>query len=119
MEPRQLHAPADPGFRLDLDGRAHFLYEGYTVSVQVRRTTPEDVLNYHEYEYESDEVVMAGAVTLEGIDVGAAWAVANERDVHDMREALERVLRETVDDLRHTVARLSARVEETDRKCRA
>ncbi|MEV8601033.1 hypothetical protein AB0465_14265 [Streptomyces griseoviridis] len=83
----------------------------------MRRATPEDALNYHDYD--PDEVVMAGAVTLEGTDVGAAWTVANERDAHDMREALEGVLREAVDDLRRTVARLSARVEETDRKCRA
>ncbi|MYR64075.1 hypothetical protein GTY54_50370 [Streptomyces sp. SID625] len=85
MELRQLHAPADPGFRLSLDGTARFVHEGYTVSVQVRRATPEDALNYHDYEYDPDEVVMAGAVTLEGTDVGAAWAVANERDAHEMR----------------------------------
>ncbi|WP_332756906.1 hypothetical protein [Streptomyces sp. MT206] len=117
MELRQLRAPADPGFRLDLDGTAQFVHEGYTVALQVRRATPEDALYYYQpTEHDSDDVVMTGTVTLEGTEVGAARAVANEREGHSMREALEEVLRDAVADVRRTVARLSACVEQTDRK---
>ncbi|MBZ3908597.1 MULTISPECIES: hypothetical protein [Streptomyces] len=120
MELRQLYAPADPGFRLDLDGTARFLHEGYTVTVQVRRATPEDGLSYYQpQENDSHDVVMTGTVTLEDIAVGAARAVANERDALSMREAMEEVLRDVVDDARRTVARLSARVEQIDSKYRA
>ncbi|MFJ3182345.1 hypothetical protein ACIPJN_28690 [Streptomyces sp. NPDC086796] len=115
MELCQLGAPADPGFRLDLDGTARFFHKGYTVAIQVRRATPEDDLSYYQpQENDPHDVVMTGTVTLEGSDVGAAHAVANERDAHSMREALEEVLRDAVDDVRRTVARLSARVEQID-----
>ncbi|GAA3763872.1 hypothetical protein ACRWOO_29425 [Streptomyces sp. NEAU-PBA10] len=117
MKLLQLGAPADPGFRLDLDGNARFLHEGYTVTVHVRRATPEDELYYFQLtEHDPHDVVMTGTLTLEGTDVGAASAVANERDAHSMREALEEVLRDAVNDARHTVACLSARVEQTDRR---
>jgi hypothetical protein len=119
MELRQLGAPADPGFRLDLDGTACFVHEGYTVTVQVRRATPQDARYYNDLlENDRHDLVMTGTVTLEDIDAGTAYSVANERDGHSMRQALEEVLRDAVDDVRRTVARLSARVEQTDRKHR-
>lgn len=119
MDLCQLGAPADPGFRLDLEGRARFLHEGFTVEVQVRRATPEDVQDYYEHEYDPDEVVMEGTVTLCGVDVATVGALANERDADSMREALARILAEVVDDARRTVARLSVRVQEVNRKHRA
>ncbi|MFG3403687.1 hypothetical protein [Streptomyces sp. NPDC048142] len=119
MDLCQLGAPADPGFRLDLEGRARFLHEGFTVEVQVRRAMPEDVQDYYEHEYDPDEVVMEGTVTLCGVDVATVGALANERDADSMREALERVLAEVVDDVRHTVAHLSVRVQEANHKHRA
>lgn len=119
MDLRQLGAPADPGFRLDLDGQACFLHEGFTVLVQARRATPEDVQAYYEHEYDPDEVVMDGTVTLCGVDVATVGALANERDADSMREALERILAEVVDDVRSVVAQLSVRVQEANRKHRA
>ncbi|MFD4245805.1 hypothetical protein ACFWP3_30060 [Streptomyces sp. NPDC058525] len=119
MDLCQLGAPADPGFRLDLEGRARFLHEGFTVDVQVRRAAPEDVQDYYEHEYDPDEVVMEGTVTLCGVDVSRVGALANERDADSMREALARILAEVVDDVRHIVTRLSVRVQEANRKHRA
>ncbi|WP_030574178.1 hypothetical protein [Streptomyces aureocirculatus] len=119
MDLCQLGAPADPGFRLDLEGRARFLHEGFTVEVQVRRATPEDVQDYCEHGYDPDYVVMEGTVTLCGVDVATVGALANERDADSMREALARILAEVVDDVRRTVARLSVRVQEANRKHRA
>lgn len=119
MDLCQLGAPADPGFRLDLEGRARFLHEGFTVEVQVRRATPEDVQDYYKHEYDPDEVVMEGTVTLCGVDVASVGALANERDADSMREALARILAEVVDDVRHTVTHLSVRVQEANRKHRA
>ncbi|MFI6528077.1 hypothetical protein [Streptomyces uncialis] len=118
MELRQLSAPADLGFRLDLDGTARFLHEGYTVTVHGRRPTAEDAWCYYD-PLDSHDVLIAGTVTLEGVDVGTAYAIANERDAYSMRQALEEVVRDAVDDVRHTVARLSARVEQIDHKHRA
>ncbi|MFF9436349.1 hypothetical protein ACF1BP_21705 [Streptomyces sp. NPDC014735] len=115
-----VRCPADLGFRFDLDGTARFVREGYTVTVQVRRATPEDVLSYCQpQENYPQEVVMTGTVTLEGTDVGTAHAVVNERDAHGMRQALEEILRAAVNDVRRAVARLSTRVEQIDRKHRA
>lgn len=95
MELLQLGAPVDPGFR--------FLHEGYTVALQVRRATPEDVRSYYEVpESDRHDVLLTGTVTLEGVDAGTACAVANERDGHSMRRALEEVLRDAVDDVRRT-----------------
>ncbi|MEV6426005.1 hypothetical protein [Streptomyces sp. NPDC051662] len=120
MELRQLSAPADPGFRLDLDGSARFFHEGYTVTVQVRRATSEDALSYYQpQENDPHDVVMTAAVALEGTDVGVACAVADERHAHSMREALEEVLRGVVEDVRRTVALLGARVEQIDREHRS
>ncbi|MER8119215.1 hypothetical protein [Streptomyces sp. NPDC094031] len=117
MELCQLGAPADPGFRLDLDGTARFTHEGYLVAVQVRRATAEDTRSYYELlETDPHDVLLTGVVTLEGIEVGTASAVANERDSYSMRQALEEVLRDTVTEVRRTVAALNARVEKTDRK---
>ncbi|MFJ4700474.1 hypothetical protein ACIP5N_22155 [Streptomyces sp. NPDC088768] len=119
MELCQLGVPADPGFRLDLDGTARFIHEGYLVELQVRRATAEDTRSYYELrENDRHDVVLTGTVTLKGIDVGTAYAVANERDGYSMRLALEEVLRETVTDVRRTVAALNARVEQIDRKHR-
>ncbi|WP_217226085.1 hypothetical protein [Streptomyces anulatus] len=119
MELRQLGGPADPGFRLDLDGTARFVHQGFTVTVQARRATPEDHLYYYRpAEHDPHDVVVSGIVTLENTDVGTASAVANERDGHNMREALEDVLRASVDDARRTVARLSVSVERIDREHR-
>ncbi|MFD3970233.1 hypothetical protein [Streptomyces cyaneofuscatus] len=116
MELLQLGAPADPGFRLDLDGTACFLHEGYTVALQVRRATSEDTRSYYELlESDCHDVLLTGTVTLEGIDAGTACAVANERDGYSMRQALEEVLRDAVDDVRRTAVRLSVRVEQIDR----
>ncbi|MFE7118845.1 hypothetical protein ACFU99_25845 [Streptomyces sp. NPDC057654] len=115
MELRQLSAPADPGFRLDLDGTARFFHEGYTVTVQGRRAaTAEDA--WCTYEPVDCDVQITGTVSLEGVDVGTAYAVGNERDAFSMRQALEEVLRDTVDDVRRTVTRLSARVAQIDHK---
>ncbi|MFE7485160.1 hypothetical protein [Streptomyces sp. NPDC057552] len=119
MELRQLGAPADPGFRLDLDGTARFTHEGYLVVIQARRATAEDTRSYFEpLETDPHDVLLTGAVTLEGIDVGTASAVGNERDSHSMRQALEEVLRDTVTEVRRTVAALNARVEQIDREHR-
>ncbi|MCX4826802.1 hypothetical protein OG883_45020 [Streptomyces sp. NBC_01142] len=117
MELRQLSAPADPGFRLDLDGTARFLHEGYTVTVQGRRATAEDAWCYYD-PLDRHDVLLTGTVTLQGVDAGTAYAIASELDAHSMRQALEEVLREAVDDVRRTAARLSARVEEIDHKHR-
>ncbi|MFJ5071711.1 hypothetical protein ACIQC7_35375 [Kitasatospora sp. NPDC088556] len=119
MDLCQLGAPADPGFRLDLEGRARFLHEGFTVAVQARRATPEDVHDYYEHEYDPDEVVMEGTVTLCGVDVATVGAFANERDADSVREALERILAGVVDDVRSVVAQLGVRVQESNRKHRA
>lgn len=116
MELLQLGAPADPGFRLDLDGTARFLHEGYTVALQVRRATSEDIPSYYELlASDRHNVLLTATVTLEGIDVSTACAVANEHDGHSMRQALEEILRDAVDEVRHTAVRLSARVEQIDR----
>jgi hypothetical protein len=105
----------DPGFRLDLEGRARFVHEGYTVDVRVRRATAEDMPPYLR-EVPSDAVVVTGAVTLDDVVLCEASAAANEREPGRMREALEEVLREAVEAARRAVARLAARVEEIDRK---
>ncbi|MFI1312923.1 hypothetical protein ACH4TS_22685 [Streptomyces albidoflavus] len=117
MKLRQLGAPADPGFRLDLDGTAQFTHEGYLVAVQVRRATAEGTRSYCEpFETDPHDVLLTGVVTLEGIDVGTASAVANELDSYSMRQALEEVLRDAVTEVRRTVAALNARVAQTGRK---
>ncbi|TLQ39463.1 hypothetical protein [Streptomyces marianii] len=68
MELLQLGAPADPGFRLDLNGTARFLHEGYTVALHLRRATPEDVRSYYEpLESDRHDVLLMGTVTLEGV----------------------------------------------------
>ncbi|WP_327359555.1 hypothetical protein [Streptomyces sp. NBC_01304] len=104
----------DPGFRLNLDGKARFQHEGYIVDVLVRRPTVEEFREG----FESDEVVVIGTVTLEKIEVGKDRSVANEYDGGELREALESVLQRAVADARHTVARLAARVDTTDSKSR-
>ncbi|MEO3976671.1 hypothetical protein [Streptomyces sp. CAU 1734] len=117
MELHQLRTPADPGFRLDLDGTARFVHEGYTVTVEVRWAEPDDGRYYSKpTDHVEHDVVLTGTVELEGVGVGASRSFANERDAHSMREAMEEVVRDAVDSARYTVARLSARVEETDRK---
>ncbi|MFE6274108.1 hypothetical protein ACFVQ9_35565 [Streptomyces goshikiensis] len=115
----QLSAPPDPGFRLDLDGTARFLHEGYLVRIQVRRAASEDEPHHQPPESDPHDIVMTGTVTLENTDVGVACAFANERDAHSMREALEEVLRHAVEDARRTVTRLISRVEQIDSKHRA
>ncbi|MFE5864294.1 hypothetical protein [Streptomyces virginiae] len=81
----------------------------------MRRATPEDVMSYYELlESDRHDVVLTGTVKLEGVDGGTACAVANERDGYSMRQALEEVLRDAVDDVRRTAVRLSARVEQID-----
>ncbi|KAB7835703.1 hypothetical protein [Streptomyces mobaraensis] len=119
MDLCRLGTPADPGFRIDIEGRARFLHEGFTVEVQMRRATPEDVREYYGHEYDPDEVVMEGTVTLCGVDVATVGALANERDADSMREALARILAEVVDGVRRTIARLSVGVQEASRKHRA
>ncbi|MEU6406154.1 hypothetical protein [Streptomyces sp. NPDC046985] len=117
MELHQLGAPADPGFRLDLDGAARFTHEGYTVAVQVRRAMAEDARSYHDLlENDRHDVLITGTVTLESVDAGTVYAVASERDGHSTRQALEDVLRDAVNDARRTAAALSARVKQIDRK---
>ncbi|WP_371793119.1 hypothetical protein OG285_32840 [Streptomyces sp. NBC_01471] len=73
MELLQLGAPADPGFRLDVDGTAHFLHEGYAVALQVHRATPENARSYYGLlEIDCHDVLLTGTVTLEGVDAGKA-----------------------------------------------
>ncbi|MGW6602272.1 hypothetical protein [Streptomyces sp. NPDC055036] len=117
MQLQQIHPhPAgDPGFRLDFEGRARFVHEGYTVDVRVRRATAEDI-SPHLPEVPSGAVVVTGAVGLDGVVLCEASTGANEHEPGRMREALEEVLREVVEAVRHTVARLAARVEGIDRK---
>jgi uncharacterized protein YlxW (UPF0749 family) len=112
MELVQLDVPAvDPGFRLDLEGRARFVHEGYTVDVHVRRPNEQDALEY----IEAEEIVFIGTVALEGFEVAKVTRLAVENDGASMRETLEQVLCDAVESTRRTVARLAARVEKTDR----
>ncbi|MFG3429693.1 hypothetical protein [Streptomyces californicus] len=60
----------DPGFRLDVDGRARFLHEGFLADVQVRRAARED-MPQSLCEVPSSAVVMVGTVTMEGAVVRA------------------------------------------------
>ncbi|MEV7872728.1 hypothetical protein AB0P17_43035 [Streptomyces sp. NPDC088124] len=117
MQLQQIHPnPAgDPGFRLDFEGRARLVHEGYTVDVWVRRATAEDMPSSLG-EVPSGAVMVTGAVTLDGVVLCDASAGANEHEPIRMREALEEVLREAVEATRRTVARLVTRVEEIDRK---
>ncbi|GGU52675.1 hypothetical protein [Streptomyces violascens] len=112
MELVQLDVPAtDPGFRLDLEGRARFVHEGYTVDVLVRRPNEQDALEY----IEAGEILVIGTVVLEGLEVANVTRLAEESDGSSMRETLEQVLRDAVENTRRMVARLAARVEKTDR----
>ncbi|MEO3976731.1 hypothetical protein [Streptomyces sp. CAU 1734] len=78
MELHQLRTPADPGSRLDLDGTARFVHEGYTVMARVCWAVPEDTRYYAEpTDHAVHDVVMTGTMTLEGVDVGAADSFAN------------------------------------------
>ncbi|MGW1291067.1 hypothetical protein ACWD4N_47930 [Streptomyces sp. NPDC002586] len=117
MELQQLNGGyVDPGFRLDLDGNARFVHEGYTVDVHVRRATAQDMPYYPPVDPDPYDVVITGTVRLDGVDVGEHSAGANERDGYVMRSALEEVLREAVEDARRTVKTLVSRVEAIDRK---
>lgn len=122
MQLQQIHPNPglDPGFRLDLDGRARFRYEGYDVDVQVRRATaePEDVPYCDSSEPSRYDLVVTGTVRLEGVVVGESASGADERDPYVMRAALDEVLRDAVQDTRRTAARIAAHVADIDRKHR-
>ncbi|MET8605820.1 hypothetical protein ABZV92_19975 [Streptomyces rubiginosohelvolus] len=107
----------DPGFRLDLDGRARFLHEGFTVDVQVRPATRED-MPLIVAEVSSFAVMMIGTVTMEGAVLCEVSEAANEREPARMREALESVLSRAVEESRRAVRNMVLRIEEIDREQR-
>lgn len=117
MPLHQIHPnPAyDPGFRLDLDGCARFLHEGFTVDIQVRPATEEDMPPFLR-EVPPYAVMMIGTVTMEGVVLCEVAEGANEREPTRMREALEAVLPRAVEDARRKVVRMAMRIEEIDRE---
>ncbi|MFI1530955.1 hypothetical protein [Streptomyces griseus] len=116
----QIHPyPAcDPGFRLGLDGRARFLHEGFTVDIQVRPATQED-MPPSVSEVPSFAVMMIGTITMEGIVLCEVSEAANEREPARMREALESALSRAVEEARRAVEKMVKRIEQIDREQRS
>ncbi|MFI1189179.1 hypothetical protein [Streptomyces californicus] len=90
MPYRQAHPnlACDPGFHLDVDGRARFLHGGFLVDVQVRRATREG-MPQSLCEVPSSAVVMVGTVTMEGAVLCEVSEGAGEREPARVSEALE------------------------------
>ncbi|MFE0472708.1 hypothetical protein ACFW2V_13935 [Streptomyces sp. NPDC058947] len=119
---RQLHPSPDldPGFRWDIDGRARFLHKGFVVNVLIRQATQDDVPYYRgdiqALEFSSNDVILVGTVSLDGVELSHAEFGADITDPHLMGEALISVLDEAVDDARGQVERLMRRIADIDTK---
>jgi hypothetical protein len=98
---------ADPGFRLDPNGRAQFRYAGHRVDVQVRYTTEEDRTDYSATA-EGQEVIVFAFIDVGGVTVGQSWWVTDWNNPYHMRDALAYVLPEAVEKAERTVDEMAA-----------
>ena len=87
---------ADPGFRLDPNGRAVFMVDGHHVDVTIRYTTEDDRDDYNATG-EGDEVLVTASLDVEGTTVSRAWFLAEWHNPYSLRDALAYVLRDAVD----------------------
>ncbi|MFJ4902945.1 hypothetical protein [Streptomyces sp. NPDC088727] len=87
---------ADPGFRLDPNGRAAFRVSGHVVDVTARYTTEGDRTDYSATG-EGDEVLIVATVDVAGVTVGRGWFLAEWHNPYAMRDALAEAVREAID----------------------
>lgn len=94
-----------PGFTLDPRGRAHFLVKGYRVEVQVAYLNED-----------SHEVEITASVTLNSIKVAESSVQADWSEPYTMRDMLDYLLNDVVQDVALTVRKLAERVAEIEAK---
>lgn len=99
---------ADPGFRLDPNGRAVFLVDGHQVDVLVRYTTEEDKGLPYSAEAEGDEVLVSASVDVAGETVGRGWMLSEWHSPYRLREALDYAVRQAVEGAERQVDEMTA-----------
>ncbi|MFI0967145.1 hypothetical protein ACH4S8_38025 [Streptomyces sp. NPDC021080] len=106
---------ADPGFRLDPDGRASFLVDDYRVDVHVRYTTEDDRADYSATG-EHPEVLVSASVAVAYVVVGRAWMLSEWINPYSLRDAVAFVIREAVEGAERKVDDMAAEVAENRAK---
>lgn len=106
----------DPGFRWDIDGRARFQHKGFTVDVLIRRAREDEPAYFRDVRPSSDDVVLVGTITLDGVELSRVEQGADITEPHQMREALTYVLDSAVKGARTQVLRLLDRIGDISAK---
>lgn len=95
----------DPGFRVDPEGRARFLVEGFLVDV---------VVKYADRDDSGDDVEMTASVKLADVVVATSERGGEWGESHTLRVILDDLLLDVVTSARHKVREINKHLARID-----